>query len=205
LTAAIANAAVVYENSTSNHGRLNTGALEIGDQIILGGTDRNLTQFRFQFYTSAALGGATEQARVRFYNNPTESSAPTTVLFDSGWFDVGAPQSSGATFTFNDFVTGATVPLTTAVPNMFTWSVQFQGIDAGEEAGLSIFGPPTVGNAYPDYWENNGGTWTLKTLSGIPTGVDFGAQFTAVPEPSTVTLGLLGLVGLVGLTWRKRA
>jgi hypothetical protein len=46
----------------------------------------------------------------------------------------------------------------------------------------------------------------LKLQDGLNQDitVDFGAQFTAVPEPSVAALGLLGLAGLAGAAIRRR-
>ena len=185
---------LVYDNSSTDLlTRFNPGVNEVGDEIALGGSGRTVTNFIFQYYGLNFSGN--EQARVRFYLNDGASSSsgprvPSTVLYDSGLFAIGP--TSRATLIFSD--------LSVTVPDSFTWSVQFGGIEAGESAGVDLYSPPTVGQNYNDYWDNTGSGWQLRNFSGVP--INFGARIEAVPEPSTTLLGLSG--GLVGLIWARR-
>ncbi len=204
-----ASAATIYDNSSNDLlTRLNPGTQEIGDQIILGGTsaDRYITSFSFEFYglaTGAAFAGANVEARVRFYENNGPAfngyATPNNSFYDSGWFSVGGPTARD---TFN-FTSGSDFPTTGLfVPvNEMTWSVQFQGMGAGDQLGVSIYSPSTVGLTYPDYWQNNAGSWTLLTNS-LP--MNFAARIEAVPEPSSVALLVLGGLGLFGARLRLR-
>lgn len=201
----VAQADTVYNNSTADSNiRFNPGLAEVGDEITLAGTARDITDFTFQYWGQTFSGN--EQARLRFYlNNGVASPAgpltPSTVFYDSGWFNIGATTRS--TLVFTDFTTDATTPLTTTLPNSFTWSVQFQGIDLGEgeSAGLDLYNPPTVGGNFNEYWENTGpGGWEYRGTNGVP--VNFAAQLNAVPEPSMLALGALGGVGALFLRRR---
>lgn len=159
--AAVAQADVVYNNTTTPLNTRYASTAEFGDQIVLAGSNRLLTNFTFEYFGLNFSGD--EQARFRIYRNDGAGGAPNTSIYDSGLFNVGA--TAAATLSFD---------LTLAVPDTFTWTVLFTGIGAGESAGLDLFSPPTVGSDFSDYWEKNGSTWELRTRSdGL--AMDFGA------------------------------
>jgi hypothetical protein len=200
---------IVYNNSTNDlFTRFNPGLAEVGDEIILAGTARTATLFAFQYWGVNFSGN--EQAQVRFYANDGAAAPagptilmPNNVLFDSGLFDIVATPRS--TLIFEDFITGAATPLTTALPDSFTWSVQFFGTDgAGESAGVDLYSPPTVGGNYLEYWDNGAGwQYSSLTIGGTNGPANFGAYIEAVPEPASIWLGLLGGLGILGLRCRK--
>ncbi len=193
-----ARAEYVYRNSTVDlNTRFNPGLIEVGDEIILGGTLRNLTHFDFQYYGISFSGN--EQARVRFYLNDgtafggdTNYLRPSTVFYDSGLFNISATARS--TLNFDLSLDGI------VLPERFTWSVQFTGISGGESAGVDLYGPPSVGSSFNDYWYNDTGTGWEPRTNGVP--INFAAQFQAVPEPSTWALGVVG--GLCGFFLLRR-
>ena len=88
-------------------------------------------------------------------------STPGTSFYDSGLFSVGSP-TPRSTFVFtagSDFAAGGLY-----VPSSdITWSVQFTGLGTGDDLGVDIYSPPTVGSDFPDWWENTGSGWTLNT------------------------------------------
>jgi len=184
-----AQSQLVYNNSTIDQNvRFNPGTNEVGDQITLAGTARGVTDFTFQYWGTNFLGND-EQARVRFYKNdgaasPQGALAPGTVIFDSDWFSIVA--TNRATLVFTDFSSGggALIPLRAGLPDTFTWTVQFSGIGIGESAGVDLYGPPTVGGRFSDYWDKTGSGWTLRTNSVAPfTEINFAAKITAVVQP----------------------
>jgi hypothetical protein len=73
-----------------------------------------------------------------------------------------------------------------------------------DTVGLDIYGPPTVGSSLNDYWQFSGGTWNLMTNT-LP--MNFAALFQAgaVPEPSTVLLGIVGGLSLLVVVGRRFA
>ena len=206
-------AATIFDNSKNDLvTRFNPGTTEVGDEILLGSTERYLTNFSFEYWgvnaDHPATFAGTIQARVEFYVNnglPFNGYAtPGTKFFDSGWFLVPAPTDRN-TFVFTagaDFPTGG---LFMPVTSNMTWSVKFEGMQLGDSVGVDLYSPPVVGHDYPDYWQNNGGTWSLMTNSGP---VDFAAVMqasgTAVPEPSTLALSILGGLGLLMVARRVR-
>jgi hypothetical protein len=201
-----ASAAVVYDNSVNDLlTRLNPGTQEVGDEIILAGTDRTATKFEFEYWGEPVVGGFTGRvdARVRFYINDGALFqgvfSPGTVFYDSGLFGIAA--TNRATLAITDFVTGATTPLAQNLPNRFTWSIQFSGLFPGDTAGVDIFSPPVVGNSFTDYWVNNAGSWALQTNI---VSMDFAARLEAVPEPSVWALLGGGLVATLLVARRRR-
>lgn len=201
-----AKAEVIYDNSANDLGvRFELGNnLEVGDQILLTSTGY-LTNFSFEYFAYDPVNPTdlAVQANVKFYmmfgpagdqGYPTPGPVP---IWESGWF--GLPSSERATMNFlagQDFSpTGLFLPVTE-----ITWSIQFQGINANDLVGIDIYSPPTVGASYPDYWENSGSGWVLKTNT-VP--MNFAARFEAnIPEPSSLSLLVLG--GLATFILRRK-
>jgi hypothetical protein len=183
-------ATIIYDNSAHDlTNRFVAGTLEVGDEIILTNYPaRYLTNFSFEFWGTNDLNPAafsgTVQARVRFYQNNGELFngyySPGTNFYDSGWFTVTPTPRSTVIFSGIDFCTGLFLPV---ISNM-TWSVQFQGMGATDHVGVDLYSPSEVGQNYPDYWENNGSTWILKTNSAGAGKVDFAAKMEASTQPA---------------------
>ena len=195
----------VYNNSTNDLAlRFNPGTSEIGNEIILGSTERYLTDFSFEYWGLSSNPNSfagSIQARVEFYlnNGPLFNgyATPGTSFYDSGWFSVPAP-TPRSTFVFSvpsgDF---NNVPLLLPASD-FTWTVQFQGMGLGDSVGMDLYGPPTVGQNFGDFWQRIGTSWFLMNNSQSPPYASFAADMMAVaviPEPSTLALSVLG--GLV--------
>ncbi len=184
------SAAVIYDNSVNDlTTRFEPGTLEVGDEIILSGPERYLTNFSFEFWgtNTASPGNITfagnVEARVRFYLNdgPPFNGYPTpeAKFYDSDWFPVAPTPRSVEIFTLgNDFPwAGLFLP----VASNMTWSVQFRGMAPSDSVGVDIYSPAYIGQSYPDYWENNFGTWVLRTNNLAP--VDFAARMEASAQP----------------------
>jgi hypothetical protein len=190
-------ASIVYDNSTNPLNRVvpQATASEIGDQIFLAGADRRVTDFQFDYFVSTNSSG-NERAEIFFYDNTGSGGAPGVLLFRSGEFGL----SKG-------FQTAAAAALSVTVPNTFTWSVAFRGIDFNETAGLLLFNPPTVGASFDDFWvKNSDGSWSTFLIDGGATPANFGARVTAVPEPSTYALAIMGAVSALGYRrFRRRS
>src|SRR4051812_21146315 len=167
---------VVYEDSTGYSGQFNHSANEYGDEIILSGTARLVTQFQFEYYGGFVPQG-NESARVRFYANTGPAwqntkywitPAPTPL------FETLIPVGTG----FNTAT--ITVPYV-QVPDHFTWTIQFFGVTmtANDSAGLLFYGVPTIGKGYTnDFWELLPIGWTPLGVSGLIN--NFAAKITAV-------------------------
>ncbi len=204
----VAHAVVVYDNSTGfvpTNNFLNPGTHEVGDQIILGGTARALTNFTFQYSTFNLTHSFQAEFRFRLNDGPLVSGTPrpNTTLFDSGLFTLPpAPTALSVTFD-TDFGPNGLV-----VPSNFTWSLQFFGLLPGEMAGPDLFAPVTVGSNFPDYWDFDGTSWTLRANTNNTPPINFAAraEAKAVPDSSgisTIVLSMMGVLGF-GLKSRKR-
>ena len=178
---------VLYWNfATDLETRLNSGTSEIGDEIVLAGAPPGqayvITNFSFNYWASNLIDGARMQ--VRFYRNDgpaygSTAHAPGTLLFDSGAFPIASTDRSMLIFD-TDFGAGL------AVPRSFTWTVQFYRLGTGGSAGVGgvdLFGPPTVGQNYPDYWRRIGpNAWQLAELAGVNVDFAAGVEGNIVPE-----------------------
>jgi len=214
IAAAQAASVDIYKNSTTDlNTRFNPGTLEVGNQVVLAGTNRFLTTFSFEWWgtntASASTFAGNIQADVRFYLNNgalySGYAAPGTNFFDSGWFTpgTGTPTPRSTAILFADAGGGGDFPSGGLfIPaNQITWTVQFRGMGATDTVGLDIYGPPSVGANFRDYWQYSAGSWSLQTNSLSTMG--FGALMSAtVPEPSTITLSIIG--GLCMLTLARR-
>lgn len=155
---------------------------EYGDELALAGIARYVTEFKFSYFGNFT-NTVGRSYHVRFYANdgtdafpgPATALRPNTVLWDSG---AQALVNGISRVTLG-------VP-SVVVPDSFTWSVTFNGVDgsAGNQAALMLANPATVGallpgtstlppviGSYDDFWKNdqpdpindNRG-WTLYTF-----------------------------------------
>lgn len=182
---------------------------EYGDELALAGTARHVTDFAFAYFGNFTISDASYN--IRFYaNNGTDAFAgaptalrPGTLLWDSG----SQPLFNGVNSV------SLTVP-EVQVPDKFTWSVTFQGLDGteGKKAALMLANPATVGallpgngtlpdviGSYDDFWKKddagNNDSWTLYSFGFGPNDPkgSFYAKVTATPEPGVWALGLSGI------------
>jgi hypothetical protein len=198
VTATVAQAGIVYNNSTNFIGQFFGTTNEFGDQIALAGDplERVLETFKFEYFLSRAPSGD-EQVQFKIYANNGVGGAPGDVLYQ---FD--QPLSlAGNTGYRTVEIPNIHVP----VPDIFTWTVQFTGVTDTEQVGLLFYDPPTVGSSFDDYWEYADGAWTTKrfSTSGGPVA-NFGAQATAVPELSTLQYALMSGLAFMGLSAYRR-
>jgi hypothetical protein len=190
----------VYDNTKFDQGSTYTSGDEYGDQIALKLGPRTVQGFQFNYFSTYDM---TAGASLKFYANDgalvNGMASPGTLLYDSGPIDI----KSGIQTVSIGF---SSIPF--EVPNSFTWTAHFNGIDvaSGKQSGLLVYDPPGPGASDATFWRRNGTTWSLDNLSGA-NGVmpaNFNAKLITVPEPSTYALMALGLVGWVGLSaWRR--
>jgi len=197
---------VVYDAST----KIATGLVqslsstnEFGDQIKLAGSgplDRTIGQFKLEYYLSRLVSGD-EKITIRLYDNTGAQGQPNNLLWDSGAISLNE-RTGYQTLVVNNPTDVSGNALT--VPDWITWTVSFSGIEGNETAGLLLRDTPTIGEDYTDYWEKTPDGWQTKIIQDTP--VTFGAQVVAVPEPTTMALGVLGALGLFGsLAVRRRS
>jgi hypothetical protein len=196
-----AEADTIYDNSKNDLlTRFDPGNFEVGDEILLAGSARYLTNFAFEFWAenpnSPDLFSGNVQARVRFYQNDGPAfhgyPIPGSEFFDSGWLTIDGPTPRNTL----RFTAGEAFPeqgLFLPVGLNMTWSVQFQRSALEDSVGLDIYSPVVEGDSFPDYWENDGAGWQLRD-NVVP--MDFAALLEAsvvpVPEASALTLAIVG-------------
>lgn len=179
---------VVFENfgrPLASHAPVVGGRpVEFGDEIVLAGTARMVTQFQFDYVGRFTTHGD-ETARVRFYANDRAGDylKPGTLLFESAPFPI-QPGSQRTTLDLPRI----------AVPNSFTWTVEFGGItqQPDDQAELLVASPPRIGaplsggrvGSYDDYWRRVGSDWNLYSLS-VPA--NFAAKVMAEVEMVDIT------------------
>ncbi len=201
---------IIYDNTTTYLGKYASVGTEYGDEVVLGGTARTLSEFFFEYYGEFTSQGD-ELARVRIYANDGERIGPDyvvpgTVLWQSPLIPV---QQGFKTVGY----TGLNVPLVDKDGNTvesITWTIQFFGLTMAttgqkDVAGLLYYDPPTVGSSFNDTWlKRADGSWVPTRTAGV-TKNNFGARMEAVPEPATIALAALGCVALAarGLARRK--
>ena len=202
-------ATTIFNNTTSDLNlRFNPGTYEVGDQVTnLAGTDRWITGFSFEYWgtntANPSVFAGSVMAEVRFYLNDGTNfngyATPGTMFYDSGLFAVSPTNRATLVFDSSDFGSGVFLSA-----ESFTWTVQFFGMGATDSVGVDLYDPPSIGSDYPDYWENQGGGWALRTNS-LSATMNFAARFDAsVPEPSSITLSILGGLGLLIAVGRLR-
>jgi hypothetical protein len=211
----------LYQDAAPNYTFVNydAGNSEEGNQVILAGSAAFdlITSFSFQFNYSGSLPVASAMADVKFYaNNGTPVNgyaSPGGVLFNSGPFLIG-PYTTGSTANFYGSLDGFTGTGSgivgggtgVMVPQDFTWTVTFSGLQPGENAGLAIYSPIQVGaDGLPnsDGWVNLGMGLVPANDSGNP--LTFGAVFngnTVVPDSSSLSISVVSV--LAGFGCMKR-
>jgi hypothetical protein len=178
-----ARAEIIYDNSTDFPNPLVYYSLnEYGDEVVLGGSSRIITQIMLECYGDLKAAAGDETARLRLYLNDGPKTAsgdsmPGTLLFDSGNFNV-----------LPGYQTKVLSGLKVNVPDDFTWTVQFGGMagKAGDEAGLIFVDPPTVGSSADDIWMRKNDVWQLYTWQGNPIA-NFKVRIIGA-DPSYVTI-----------------
>ena len=193
---------VVYDNSVNDLvSRFDTGTNEVGNEIILAGTERYLEGFSFEFWSTNLTGapwleGTNVSVRLRFYANDGTNfsgyATPRTVLYDSGEFWLGTDTRPRATVVYDEFDLWlyAWQPLMDLLPPTFTWTVQFSGLGASDRVGVDLYSPPVIGRSYGDFWLRTDEGWQLREISGLPT--DIAAR--AIASTNRVTISVVSTV-----------
>ncbi|PYM13782.1 MAG: hypothetical protein DME18_08190, partial [Verrucomicrobia bacterium] len=175
---------IVYDNTAvpvtdgSGNQLYYPSASEYGDEITLSGANRVLTAFDFYYYYSGVSAGSATAA-IRFYKNDGPGGAPGTSFFTSD------------PITLNPGYRRQTINFSAAAgliaPDSFTWTVRFSDLGANQ-AGLLVYGPPTVGSSPDDFWQNAGGAWSTFLINGGSVPSDFAGRFGATLQAVPVSI-----------------
>jgi len=201
-----------YDNSVNDkHRHVNPALNEVGNQVILDAgalaVSRDVVFFAFQYYLQYTGPGNLDpnfrgQAQVRFLQND-DGGKPGTVMWNSGWFDISPTADIGEV---RQWVADAGTPLAANVPDEFTWTVQFKGVNGQSPgtdwtAGVFLFPPPVKGQAYDDYWMYTT-SWDVYKIPGYDKN-QFAAQIGVVPEPPS--LAIAAVLGLGAMLYVRHA
>jgi hypothetical protein len=181
-----------YTGDNFNFDTGQTGLESAGNEIVLAAANDVITSFSVQidFTGSGTPTGTVDVQFLQNTGNPyngyaTPNAGGAGVIWDSTYSTLGSFSSAaGEVLTYS-------LPNVT-VPKDFTFVVNFDGLTSTEVAGLSIYGNTTVGANYNDAWVNTGSGWELQKATGSDPAPQFGASLTAIPEPSTIALGVMG-------------
>jgi hypothetical protein len=194
---------IVYDNSLTYLNRDYETTDEYGDEVILGGTSRVITEIQIEYYADFVRNGD-ELLRLRFYQNtgPIWNGNPD-------YKTPALPPLYEDTFQIS---TGFQVLVVTVpnilVPDHFTWTVQFLGISqtsTNDRAGLLLFDPPTVGQSFDDFWELLPDGWAPFDTEGDVVKDNFGARILAVAATSAPKLIITKSGNNVLISWPTTA
>ncbi len=208
---------VIYLNNSQPVGGAAFRSEEFGDEIAFGSDEWEdnfiLSGIGLEYYTSEVAGSMV--IRVRQNNGPAHPDLaftyePGTILYESRSILLGhsfdldnlevLSPGTGSLLIEGEDITPA------ILPNRVTVTVEFSGLNEGQEVGIITRNPPEPGQSSNDFWistEDDEGnvSWTLRGIEGT-TG-NFALEIVAVPEPSAILLSILGAAAFLLLRRRK--
>lgn len=217
--AAPARAGIVYQDTSTQsdftplpYSFFAATSRGLGNQITLGGTDRQLTSVSISFGSFEEDPFSIPFTLTLYKNdgpadpNGSGQLQPGTVIASSAvtGTSAGGPDGSLVPFT-------VTFPFTNvAVPNTFTAVVTagsgWFDFDSDDNAGMgpsTTSAAPTVGSALNTMWVGTPGNFQTSNR-GIAAGGGtnyFSMTVNATPAPSGLTLAGIGAAGLIAFGW----
>jgi hypothetical protein len=184
---------IVYDNTTTSLDNnfpllpawMNDSA-EAGDEIWLGGSDREVTRLALIFNYRGTEPG-TFDALIRFHSYDPVFQGPGQTFYESSLTQV---QTVAGLHTLSFEIPHVNVP------DHFIWTIQaFNRQGSVGELGPAYYNPATVGFSDDFFWQRGGDEWTAYSWGADPYA-NFGARVTAVPEPPILAMFPLGLLCL---------
>lgn len=169
---------VVYDSTVDLSGAGAVGMSQVGNEVILAGTERTLVRAEFRMVLTSYP--ATTDLQVHVYLNDAVNGQPGTELWKSGWIQ-------GVLFQ-GPQVVPVDIP-NVQVPDRITVTIEevfIGGVQAQELLARST----TVGTT-ERVWLGSPGSWQIWTVDPVAI------RLTAVPEPATLSLLALGGVALI--------
>lgn len=167
---------IIFDNSGSNSFERHSSVDEFGDEVIFGGTSREVVIFQFEYFGDFTPQGD-ETCVIRFYANDGQLdqgfSEPGTLLFESDSFPI-----------FSGFNTVSITDIDVTVPDRLTWTADFDGLSGlgGDRCGLVFRDPPEIGLSFDDIWKRRrSGIWVATRFNMDPVA-NFAARFIAKAE-----------------------
>jgi len=122
-----------------------------------------------------------ETLKLRIYGSQNTESQPDQLIFESGevrLWDWGMPA----------YLTVEISNMLLAVPDVITWTVEFNGLEGEEKVELLVCKPPLIGTSVSHFWEKQDGTWTRN--SAAESGGNFCARIVATSPATPVKLSV---------------
>ena len=164
---------IIFDNTGSNSFERHSSVDEYGDEVIFGGTSREVVIFQFEYFGDFTPQGD-ETCVIRFYANDGELdqgfNEPGTLLFESESFPI-----------FSGFNAVSITDIEVEVPERLTWTADFDGLSGlgGDRAGLIFRDPPEIGISFDDIWKRRrSGIWVATRFNMDPVA-NFAARFIA--------------------------
>jgi hypothetical protein len=199
----------VYNNTANSldayHGM--GGSLEFGDEIVMDGFGTQLLLgiklFEFSYTTTPGFVESTAKTGwLRFYALNGDSILPPGGSVPSN--RPGSLLIDPVKFVLYDGGGYVIWPTSFVAPRRMAWTVSFEGLAPGEDVGLDLFDPPTVGASGHDFWVREPSGWQLREISHGAIHANFYARVLAIPEPGVLSLGGLAALGWMVSRWVRR-
>jgi hypothetical protein len=173
-------AEVIYDNTQFLLSGYAGETREYGDQLDLEGTARTVTELTFYYYGDFVSDGD-EGVKVRLYSNETPydlfRQSPTKLLYESGNMPIKQGYNIRTINKLNIKIPGNTVTVT----------FEFKGLTGEEVAGVLLYGPPTIGSSFNEFWGKSAtGSWSPFLYSTTDPARKANGAIKLVAKPEAV-------------------